>query len=451
MTADNIVDIDERARKKAGSEPESTASSEDSVALDFVAQNLKLLRYVPAWKRWLEWDGKRWRKESTGAMYGRIRELIREAVAGTKLERGTATAGFVAGVERLSRYDQRIVVQPEQFDADPWLLNTQSGIVDLRDGSVRPHDPRALMTRLTAAALEPMAGAALWTEFIDGITGGDTELAGYLQRVAGYCATGMVNEDVLIYLFGLGSNGKSSFAEALNAALGDYATVFAADVLMEAKGERHPTELAQFMGARLALSSEPASNAAWNDSRVKSLTGDATISARYMHGDFFTFPRTHKTMLVGNHMPRLNAVTHAIRRRVQMVPFRAVFAPSAGPGMRERLKAESLGAILAWIVAGVAAWRTQGTNPASCVRALTAEYLSDQDDFSEWLAQSCERDAAASELSSTLYKSYCAYCERNGNHPKSNMALSRTLTEAGFQKKPTMVGKLFLGLAIKVI
>ena len=107
---------------------------------------------------------------------------------------------------------------------------------------------------------------------------------------------------------------------------------------MEARGQRHPTELAQFMGVRLALCSEPSSSATWNDSRAKSLTGDAIISARFMRGDNFTFRRAHKTIVVGNHMPKLNAVTQAIRRRMQMVPFRAVFAPVAGTGMRERLQ-----------------------------------------------------------------------------------------------------------------
>lgn len=101
------------------------------------------------------------------------------------------------------------------------------------------------------------------------------------------------------------------------------------------------------MGVRFALTSEPSVGATRNDSRIKSLTGDTVISARFMRADFFTFPRTHKTVCVANHMPRLADVTHAIRRRVQMVSFRAVFQPSAGIGMREQLKAEAGGAILA--------------------------------------------------------------------------------------------------------
>lgn len=448
MSTEKVIGLAERAQRKTAELP-IAASSEDQVALLFVDQYRNRFRYVPAWNRWLEWDRKRWQRESTGAMFGYIRELLREAVSGTKDERSTASASFVAGVERLARYDQRIVVLPDQLDADPWLFNTQSGIVDLRTGTQVAHDPDALLTRIAAASVNADQGRELWAQFITDVTQGNTELAEYLQRIAGYFATGVITEDVLIYLFGLGSNGKSSFAEAIAAAMGDYAMVFPSEVLMESKGERHPTELAQFQGARLALSSEPSSTATWNDARVKSMTGDATISARYMRSDFFTFPRTHKTMLVGNHMPRLNAVTHAIRRRVQMVPFRAVFTPAAGPGMRERLKSEALGSILAWIIAGAAAWQEKGTTPPACVRDLTENYLSGQDDVVEWQDECCERDAQASELSSNLYRNYVSWCERTGARAKSNRALAISLVEAGFEKRATMIGKVFYGLKLR--
>ena len=134
-----------------------------------------------------------------------------------------------------------IVIHPDALDADPWLLNTQSGIVNLRDGSSVPHDPAALMTRITAAAPADAEGEALWSRFLVDITQGDAEMSAYLQRLAGYCATGVTSEDILPYFFGVGSNGKSSFAEALTAALGDYALVFAPEVMMEAQG-RAPSD-----------------------------------------------------------------------------------------------------------------------------------------------------------------------------------------------------------------
>ena len=423
--------------------------SEDAVALAFFENYGSDYRHVARWSRWLKWDGKRWREDSTGYVFERIRELVRALVEGGKAERSTANAAFIAGVERLLRTDQRLVVLPEELDADPWALNTQNGLVDLRTGLLLPHDRAALCTRITNAAVEPEQGAALWSEFLCDVTQGDPELMAYLQRLAGYCATGVTTEDVLPYFFGIGSNGKSSIAEALAHVLGNYARVFAPEVLMEAKGERHPTELAQFMGVRFALTSEPASGATWNDSRVKSLTGDATINARFMRGDPFTFTRTHKTIVIGNHMPRLPDVTFAIKRRVQMVPFRAVFQPAPGAGMRERLKSEAIGAILAWIIEGARMWQADGTAPPAVVRELTVDYMSEQDLIGQWLEDCCTRDPRASALSGELHRSYVAWCERQGARAKSNQSLSGHLVSTGLEKKATARGKVFYGLRLK--
>jgi putative DNA primase/helicase len=352
-------------------------------------------------------------------------------------------------VERLARTDQRIVMLPEQLDADPWMLNTPGGIVDLRTGKMRAHDRADFCTRMTRVTPSTTRGVALWAGFLADITQGDADLAAYLQRVAGYCATGVATEDLLVYLFGIGSNGKSSFAETIAHVLGDYAKVFSPEVLMESKGERHPTELAQFMGVRFAMTSEPGAHVVWNDARVKSLTGDAEVSARFMRGDFFTFPRTHKMIVLGNHMPRMKDVSHAMRRRLQMVPFRAVFHAEPGPSMRDRLKAEAGPAVLAWIIEGAMHWQDQQTAPPALVTESTDEYFSDQDLVGQWLSENCVRLAGVFELSGTLHKNYKAWCEMQGAHAWSNLALSAYLKTAGFEKRITMAGKVFYGLQIK--
>jgi P4 family phage/plasmid primase-like protien len=306
------------------------------------------------------------------------------------------------------------------------------------------------MMRITAAAVDAQQGAELWAMFVRDITQGDSEMASYLQRLAGYCLTADTREDVLAYIFGVGSNGKSSFAETLVAAFGDYAMVFSPEVLMEAKGDRHPTELAQFMGIRLAVCSEPSATATWNDGRVKSLTGDSTISARFMRCDNFTFHRTHKTIVVGNHMPRLNQVTTAIRRRIQMVPFHAVFDATPGQSVREQLKRESLGAVLAWAIQGAAHWSELGTAPPPAVRELTDDYLADEDGFGQWLAECCIRTPFGLERSSDLHQCYLAWCEKTGNRPESNALLSRYLVASGFSKKKTSTGRCFVGITLRL-
>lgn len=131
-----------------------------------------------------------------------------------------------------------------------------------------------------------------------------------------------------------------------------------------------------------------------------------------------------------------------------MVPFRAVFEQAPGVGMRERLKAEAGGAILAWIVEGARLWHETGTAPPAAVRDMTAEYLSDQDLIGQWLTERCTRAAGASERSGDLHRNYTAWCEAQGARPKSNVGLSAHLLSAGFAKKATMVGKVFYGLRL---
>lgn len=424
--------------------------SEDAVAQAFVDQYRGDHIYVPPWHRWMRWNGKHWQEDSTGLVYARIRGLVRALVEGGKAERSTANSNFVSGVERLARTDQSITVLPEQLDPDPWELNTQTGIVNLRTGGIRRHDPKAMCTRITRAELDDTQGRELWLDFLYGVTQGDEQLGAYLQRVTGYCATGVTPEDVLVYLIGVGANGKGSFAEAVAWAMGDYAKIFPPEVLMESHGERHPTELAQFMGVRFALTSEPASNSTWNDSRIKALTGDTSISARFMRGDFFTFPRTHKTMVIGNHMPRLNEVTQAIKRRVQIVPFRAVFKQTpGGQGMRERLKAEAGGAILSWICKGARMWNELGTMPPQIVTDMTASYLEDQDLLTQWFGDKCVRVATSYERSGDLHKNYARWCEAQGSKPISNIKLSEYLAGCGFRKESSAIGRVFHGLQLK--
>ena len=82
-----------------------------------------------------------------------------------------------------------------------------------------------------------------------------------------------------------------------------------------------------------------------------------------MRGDNFTFRRTHKTIVVGNHMPKLSSVTHAIRRRIQMVPFGRCFRLHPASGCGKGSKQEALGAVLAWAIAGAVLWQQLGTAP----------------------------------------------------------------------------------------
>ena len=154
--------------------------------------------------------------------------------------------------------------------------------VDLRTGIERDPSPLDYMTKQTAVGpAQPGTPAPLWSGFLARVTGGDLELQQYLQRVAGYCLTGLVSEHALFFLYGTGANGKSVFVNTLVEIWGDYAITVGTEMLMVSNTDRHPTEIARLRGVRLAVGNEIEVGRTWAESRIKALTGGDRLQGGY--------------------------------------------------------------------------------------------------------------------------------------------------------------------------
>ena len=193
--------------------------------------------------------------------------------------------------------------------------------INLITGKPTPHIPTDYCTKVAGAQPDGIGHCPRWRTFLDQVTGGDTELAAYLQRVAGYCLTGHTSEHALFFLYGTGANGKSVFVNTLAGIMGDYAVTAPMDTFTESRNERHPTEIAMLRGARLVTASETQAGRNWNEALIKVLTGGDRVRARFMRQDFFEFTPQFKLMISGNHKPALRNVDEAIRRRLHLIPF----------------------------------------------------------------------------------------------------------------------------------
>ena len=164
--------------------------------------------------------------------------------------------------------------------------------VDLITGKARAPLPTEYCTKVAAAEPDGIGCCPRWGTFVNHVTGGDMELAAYLQRVAGYCLTGHTSEHALFFLCGTGANGKSVFVNTLAGMMGDYAVTAPMDTFVESRNERHPTEIAMLRGARLVTASETQSGRNWNEALIKVLTGGDRVRARFMRQDFSSSPRS---------------------------------------------------------------------------------------------------------------------------------------------------------------
>jgi putative DNA primase/helicase len=335
------------------SETRAPEFSEEALALEFAERHAGRLAWVQAQGRWRRYEGGRWSPDETLRAFDQAREICREAAARcNKLSHATAltAAKTVAAVERLARSDQRLAASVDQWDADPWLLNTPDGVVDLKTGRLRPHDPFDYLTKTTSVA--PGGECPLWHQVLDRATGGDVDLKRFLHLLFGYALTGDISVQALYFAHGPGANSKSLIINTVSEIFGDYHRTAPIETFTASGVDRHPTELAGLQGARLVTATETEDGRRWAESRIKALTGGERISARFMRQDFFEFTPQFKLLIAGNHKPGLRSVDQAIRRRFRLIPFSVTIpVEERDEQLMAKLRAEH-GGILAWMIEG---------------------------------------------------------------------------------------------------
>jgi len=430
-------------------EDRAPAFSDDALALRFSKRYADRLRYVAVWNKWLWWDDRRWVFEDTKLAFDYARVVCREAAGernNHKSGAAVASAKTVAAVERLASADRCIAATIDQWDTDPWLLNTPDGVVDLRTGNMRAHSPLDYMTKMTAVA--PRGDCPSFMAFLHRVMNGDQALVAYLRRVFGYALTGVTNEHALFFAYGTGANGKSVLMSTMAGIMGDYHRTAPIETFTATNVDRHPTDLAMLRGARLVTATETEDGRRWAESRIKTLTGGDPVSARFMRQDFFEYRPAFKLVIAGNHKPGLRSVDEAIRRRFHLIPFAVTIpAEERDPELAEKLKAEWPG-ILQWMVEGCLEWRTERLQRPEAVAKATAAYLESEDAIAAWIDDRCERDPNAWESSTALFASWNAWATAAGEFAGSSKRLGQALETRGFSPCRRHEGRGFTGLRI---
>lgn len=411
------------------------------------------LRYTAAWGRWSIWNGQLWMKDDTLYVYDLARSICDDAVANTnnpQLRSRIASARTVDAVERLARANRRHAATVDQWDSDPWLLNTPGGIVDLHTGAIRPAKREDYATKTTAVA--PGGECPQWLAFLSRITNGNKDRQDYLQRMCGYALTGITNEQVLLFLYGTGANGKTTFLETIAGVMGDYAEPAPIETFMASFGDRHPTEIAWLQGARLVISIEPDEGKLWNESKVKLLTGGDRIAARRMRQDFFKFIPQFKLMIAGNHKPGLRTADEAMRRRLRLLPFTVTIPESErDPGLADKLRDE-WGGVLQWAIDGCLEWQSKGLQTPETVRVATDDYFDDEDEISQWIEDRCEKKDSHFTPFKNLYDDWTDWCLENRDNvvrDRSRKWFSGQLQSHGFESTRTKKDRGFKGISLK--
>lgn len=409
--------------------------TEDGLAIAFTRHHGNDWRYCAQWGKWLVWTGVRWNPDQVLYVSHLARSVCRAAskqADSPRLKAKIASSSTISALEKIARSDPMHASTAEEWDADVWTFNTPGGVIDLRTARMRAHCRTDRMTKIATAT--PQGNCPTWRAFLDEVTGHDPGLVAYLQRMAGYCLTGVTSEHALFFLYGTGANGKSVFLNVLATILGDYARHAPMEMFMSSISERHPTELAMLRGARLVIATETEQGARWNESRIKEITGGDRVSARFMRQDYFEFVPQFKLVISGNHKPVIRNADEAMRRRLHLIPFTVTIPPEKRDSkLTEKLLAERNG-ILAWALEGCQSWQRDGLRPPAVVLEATREYFNEEDAVQEFEETEIERDPQSQVAIGMVFGRWKTFAEARGYYAGSARWLSEQLVLRGYNR-----------------
>lgn len=369
---------------------------------------------------WLTWHDTQWRErdESGAVELGKdlIRALIIEAaresnqdLQGSLLKRARdlGRAERLKAMLSLARSDQKVYVDPGDWNRDPFLFNVRNGTLVLRAKSFDflPHRREDLITRSAPVTYDPGATCPMFDKVLTRILPEKSKRE-FLQKAIGYALTGDVSEQCFFILWGGGANGKSLIQNLLLRLFGGYGVKTNYDAFLRKRFSGIPNDIARLAGGRLVVATEGPEGQALNEPVVKELTGGDRITARFMRQEFFEFEFTGKIFLATNHRPLIDDPSDAMWRRVRLIDF-PVQIPSQEQDRKllEKLCAELPG-VLNWAIEGCIRWQEEGLKPPIEVEDATLAYRAESDKIADFIADCCVRGEKARIAGKGLYEAY---------------------------------------------
>ena len=447
---------------QARSKTEAPILSEIGNAERFASEYRGDVLYCHAQRSWFVWDGTRFAPDEDAQVerFAKkvVRQLCHDALAIEDKDSREATLKFALrsetdhGIRALlnrAAAEEGIPVRVNDLDADGWLLNVQNGTIDLRTGLLNPHSPENRISKLAPVHFDPNARCPRWLQFLDQIFAPHPDLLDFVQRAVGYSLTGDISEECLFLLHGTGRNGKGTFLGTLQAMLGDYASTADFSTFISRADDRGPRDdVANMRGRRMVVSQEVREGAPLAEALIKHLTGGDTVRARNLYERSVEWRPVHHLWLAVNRKPTIRGTDTGIWSRIRLVPFDVSFDGREDKKLKSNLL-EELPGILAWSVRGCLMRNRDGLGTCAAVQAATSEYRAESDQLARFIEECCTSGQYMQTKARWLYERYRSWADQTGEHVMTETAFGLSICERGYEKKPTKIGRIYLGLGLR--
>ncbi len=331
-----------------------------------------------------------------------------------------------------------IYVPEDRWEPDPYMINVKNGMLDIRTMVLKPHSPDYYSRVQLPVSYNPQAWVGGWYDFLASIFPEDHEkdeagrYINYLskhvlaQQFAGYCLLRDCRYQKAMFLYGSGSNGKSTFLNVIGAVLGSENTC---SLSLTTLGERFKSIYLHNKMANLASETNP--KAALESDIFNSVVAGDEITAEEKYGKSLKFRPFCKFIISMNESPMVTDKSYAFERRVMVLGFNRRFTPEEiDPRMSEKLLSE-LDGVFNWMVEGL---KILLKKDAFVVGANIQEEI-DQlmgrvNPFIRFAEECCVVGPEERIRTRELWEAYRDWCEEAGNKKLGrNKFLDQVLTQ----------------------
>jgi P4 family phage/plasmid primase-like protien len=309
---------------------------------------------------------------------------------------------------------------------DYLLPISKCNVIDLTNGKVRPISKSDYFTYKCDVEYTTKRSPEM-LEIIGKIMCNNEENIKYLQKILGYCLTGDISARVYFILYGIGANGKSMILNLMNKILKEqYQAVSKCVFINNNSGKTGGSEVLQIKDCRMASFSETEANDALNESIIKMISGNDTITARGLYKDPVSFIPQCKLMLCTNFKPDFNANDRANVDRVRLVPFNARFVDSPVKP-NEFIRIESIDKVVeqkymneffSWCVDGaIEYYKNKKFNPTGEMLEAQNEYIREQSNITNFIDDTFDTCDTGLYLKSEIKSLYDLWCKENSLKP----------------------------------
>ena len=416
------------------------------------------VRYVPERKKWFYFDGSHWCEDLESL---KTMELCKE-LADALISYAINITDEHKRIEYVKYYNKwsarrnrEILIKDarsiyplsmSQFDTNPYLFNCANGTLDLKTMTFYEHNPSDFLTKISPVVYDPAATSERFESFITEVMSNDEEKARFLQKVLGYALTGDTKYECMFFLYGATTrNGKGTLMESILGVMGDYGNSVKPETIAvkQNTNSQAPSEdIARLAGIRFANISEPPKGMLLNAAQIKSMTGNDTLNARFLHENSFDFKSQFKIYVNTNYLPVITDMTLFSSNRIFIIPFDRHFEPCEQDNTlkSEFAKAEVQSAILNWLIQGYILLEKEGLNPPKTVTKATEDFNNDCDKVKRFFEECLVGNPQAEVRTSKVYKAFREWCYSNGYHAESAQKLNEAIRKFAVIKKKRPAG-----------